>query len=57
MATGASIRANELKLELENFYRKIGGADDASQEERMWNERLLYIWKEGVNADIIRELW
>ena len=57
MATGASIRANELKLEFENFYRKIGGADDASFEERLWNERLLYIWKEGVNADILRELW
>jgi len=57
MATGASIRANELKMELENFYRKIGGADDASLEERTWNERLLYIWKEGVNADILRELW
>ncbi len=57
MATGASIRANELKMELENFYRKIGGADDASLEERTWNERLLYIWKEGVNADILREIW
>jgi CheY-like chemotaxis protein len=57
MATGASIRANELKQDLENFYRKIGGADDASYEERIWNERLLYIWKEGVNPDRIRELW
>jgi CheY-like chemotaxis protein len=57
MATGASIRANEMKLEFENFYRKIGGADDAAQEERIWNERLLYIWKEGVNPDVIRELW
>jgi len=57
MATGASIRANELKQELETFYRKIGGADDASYEERLWNERLLYIWKEGVDPDIIREIW
>ena len=55
MATGASIRANELKQELENFYRRIGGADDATYEERLWNERLLYIWKEGVNSDIVRE--
>ncbi len=57
MATGASIRANEMKQDLENFYRKIGGSDDASYEERLWNERLLYIWKEGVNPDVIRELW
>ena len=57
MATGASIRANEMKQELENFYRKIGGADDAAHEERIWNERLLHIWKEGVNPDIMRELW
>ncbi|MCL2100972.1 MAG: response regulator [Fibromonadales bacterium] len=57
MATGASIRANELKQDLENFYRKTGGASDASYEERIWNERLLYIWKEGVNPDKIRELW
>ncbi|MDR2595515.1 MAG: response regulator [Fibromonadaceae bacterium] len=56
MATGASIRANEMKLELENYYRKIGGADDATQEERIWNERLLYIWKEGVNADVVRDV-
>jgi hypothetical protein len=57
MATGASIRANELKLEFENFYRKIGGSDDAVYEERIWNERLLYIWKEGVKSDVVRELW
>jgi CheY-like chemotaxis protein len=57
MATGASIRANEIKQELEGFYRKIGGADDASYEERIWNERLLHIWKEGVNSDVVRELW
>jgi len=56
MATGASIRANEMKQELENYYRKIGGADDATQEERIWNERLLYIWKEGVNAEVIRDI-
>jgi CheY-like chemotaxis protein len=57
MATGASIRANEMKQELENFYRKIGGADDAAHEERIWNERLLHIWKEGVDPDTARELW
>ncbi|MCL2284023.1 MAG: response regulator [Fibromonadales bacterium] len=57
MATGASIRANEMKQELELFYRKIGGSDDAAYEERIWNERLLYIWKEGVNPEAIRELW
>jgi hypothetical protein len=57
MATGASIRANEMKQELESFYRKIGGADDATFEERIWNERLLYIWKEGFNPDVVRELW
>jgi two-component system chemotaxis response regulator CheY len=57
MATGASIRANEMKLELESFYRKIGGADDAAHEERIWNERLVFIWKEGVDSDTIRELW
>ncbi|MCL2207287.1 MAG: response regulator [Fibromonadales bacterium] len=57
MAIGASIRANELKQELEQFYRKIGGSDDAAYEERIWNERLLYIWKEGVNPEAIRELW
>jgi len=57
MATGASIRANELKQQLENFYRRIGGADDATYEERLWNERLLYIWKEGVDADTVREVF
>jgi len=56
MAIGASIRANEMKQELESFYRKIGGADDAGHEERMWNERLLHIWKEGVEPTA-RELW
>ncbi|MDR2581743.1 MAG: response regulator [Fibromonadaceae bacterium] len=54
MATGTSIRANEMKQELEDFYRKIGGTDDAAYEERIWNERLLHIWKEGVNNDIVR---
>jgi hypothetical protein len=54
MATGTSIKANELKQELEDYYRKIGGTDDAALEERVWNERLLHIWKEGINTDIIR---
>jgi len=57
MATGASIRANELKQELETYYRRMGGSEDATYEERTWNERLLYIWKEGVNPDAARELW
>jgi hypothetical protein len=57
MATGASIRANEMKQDFENYYRKIGGADDAAYEERIWNERLLYIWKEGVYSDVMREPW
>ncbi|GHV17010.1 hypothetical protein AGMMS49938_17510 [Fibrobacterales bacterium] len=55
MATGASIRANEMKQDLEKFYMKIGGADDATFEERLWNERLLHIWKEGVNPEVLRD--
>jgi CheY-like chemotaxis protein len=54
IATGTSIKANEHKGELETFYRKIGGTDDAAPEERVWNERLLHIWKEGINTDMVR---
>jgi CheY-like chemotaxis protein len=54
MAIGKSIRANELKQELEEFYLKQGGAEDAGMEERLWNERLLHVWKDGVNVDLVR---
>lgn len=55
MALGESIKANEMKQELEHFYQSQP-TDDASDEERIWNERLLHIWKYGVDADSMREL-
>lgn len=55
MALGESIKANEMKQKLEAFYQNQG-SDDATDEERLWNERLYHIWKNGVDAEAIRDL-
>ena len=55
VALNESIKANEMKQQLESYYQKIS-YEDAGAEERLWNERLLHIWKNGVDADAIREL-
>lgn len=55
MALGESIKANEMKQKLESFYSNLG-SEDAVLEERVWNERLLHIWKNGVDADATRNL-
>jgi len=56
MALGESIKANEMKQQLESYYQKQGSEDSAVEEERIWNERLLHIWKNGVDADAVRQL-
>lgn len=55
MALGESIRANEMKEELEKFYR-VHGVEEASDEERLWNQRLAHIWRVGVEAELFREI-
>jgi len=55
MALGESGAANEQMNNLERFY-EIHNAEDASDTERMWNNRLLHIWQEGIEAYAIREV-
>jgi CheY-like chemotaxis protein len=55
MALGESIKANEMKQQLEGFYQGLR-YEDAGEDERIWNERLLHIWKNGVDGDATRIL-
>ncbi len=50
---GESIKANEAKDKLEKFYLDVP-PEDASEQERLWNSRLLYIWQEGVDQKFRR---
>lgn len=47
-ALSESIKANECREQLEAFYMNVDPAD-ASEEECLWNERLVHIWQMGVD--------
>lgn len=47
-ALGESLKANALKDRLEQYYLTVDPSE-ASDEECMWNERLVHIWNIGVN--------
>lgn len=58
IALSESIKANEMKLQLEQMYLDIS-LDDTSPEENLWNERLQNVWTNGVDLEAIKnmDLW
>jgi CheY-like chemotaxis protein len=55
LALGESIKANEQKEHLEHFYKDFD-PEDASEDERRWNQRLLHVWQNGVDINSVRIL-
>jgi hypothetical protein len=55
LALGESIKANEQKEDLEHFYKDFD-PEDASEDERRWNQRLLHVWQNGVDINSVRIL-
>ena len=55
IALGESIRANEMKQQLEKMYTDVS-IEDTSPDERLWSERLQHVWTNGVDLDAIRHL-
>lgn len=47
-ALNQSLKANECKDQLEAFYQKVDPGD-ALDEECLWNQRLVHIWRMGVD--------
>lgn len=54
-ALGQSIKANEVKDQLETYYMGVDPVQ-VTDDELLWNERLLYIWQMGVNPKTRREI-
>lgn len=54
-ALSESVKANENREQLEAFYQHVDPAD-ASEEECLWNERLVYVWKMGVDLKERRQV-
>ncbi len=54
-ALSESIKANEMKEQLENFYLE-NKPEEASMHERIWNARLLQIWQDGLANDLNRKI-
>ena len=54
-ALGESIKANEMKEELEHFYLEHN-PEEASMIERLWNARLLWIWQNGLADNLLRDI-
>jgi CheY-like chemotaxis protein len=56
IALGESIKANEQKIILEGIYRYFD-PDEAGAEERLWNQRLVHVWRNGAEMSRTRELY
>jgi hypothetical protein len=55
IALGESIRANEMKTQVEKMYSDVA-IEDTSADERTWSERLQHVWTDGVDIDAIKHL-
>jgi hypothetical protein len=55
IALSESIKANEMKTQVEHMYTDIS-IEETSEEERMWSERLQNVWTNGVDLDAIKNL-
>jgi len=55
IALGESIKANEMKTQVEKMYSEVA-IEDTSVDERMWSERLQHVWTNGVDIDAIKHL-
>ena len=55
IALSESIKANEMKTQLEHMYLDVP-VDDTTEEERLWSERLQNVWTNGVDLDAIKHL-
>ena len=55
IALGESIRANEMKTQVEKMYSDVA-IEDTSSDERIWSERLQHVWTNGVDIDAIKHL-
>jgi len=53
IALSESIKANEMKQQLERMYLDVS-VDDTTPEERIWSERLQIVWTNGVDLDAIK---
>ena len=51
---GESIKANEMKERLEKYYMDVP-PEEAGENERLWNSRLLKIWQDGVDQTFRRK--
>jgi CheY-like chemotaxis protein len=50
-----SMKANEAMQGLERYYEHYS-PEDAGDEEREWNQRLLHVWRVGVDMEEVRGL-
>ena len=55
LALEQSLAANDKKMELEQFYAERD-TSTIEDEERIWNQRLLHIWREGMPRKLLRGL-
>jgi len=55
IALSESIKANEMKTEVERMYESVP-VEDTTDEEKLWSERLQYVWTNGVDLDAIPHL-
>lgn len=55
IALSESIKANEMKTQVEHMYADIS-IEETSEQERMWSERLQHVWTNGVDLDAIKNL-